>query len=543
MPKLARRNLIAAARSISLSITLHFPSARAVHFELNRDHATTMTHGDRLLQSVIHRLLSPGAAIPRTQHEMFSTQHRPFEGLLDLQKGWPSARLCARKQICNGVEDVLAEGNDMTPILGYGPSQGYAPLRNEIAKWLSDVYALSAEPTEASRICVTNGASASLANVVLKFTDPSYTRRVFMVEPTYFLACPIFEDCGFRGRLQGVPEGSQDGIDLDFLLNELSKTESESGWPDQPATKTGVSYPHVYKYVLYCTTTFANPSAKTMPPDVRERLVEIARAFDILLISDDVYDFLSWPASDSLVEDSMDFLPARLVDIDRSLPGTTPYGNAISNGSFSKIVGPGIRVGWVEAQPDLVMQLAQIGSSRSGGNPAHFASTIVEHMLRTGSLQSHISDVAIPEYHMRYYVYMKAVEELLIPLGYVDEAPKHTSGIAGGFFSYLRTPRIFAENRVYARDLAAIALRDYNLRVAFGHMFVIAGDAGSLQRAELKDGFGYCIRLCWAWMETGEILEALNRLADCSKTIRAKLEIGEDVTAGLSPKAYLDINS
>lgn len=45
-----------------------------------------------------------------------------------------------------------------------------------------------------------------------------------MIEPTYFLACPIFEDGGFRGRLRGIPEGSgEDCVDLEFLLDELSK--------------------------------------------------------------------------------------------------------------------------------------------------------------------------------------------------------------------------------------------------------------------------------------------------------------------------------
>lgn len=45
-----------------------------------------------------------------------------------------------------------------------------------------------------------------------------------MIEPTYFLACPIFEDGGFRGRLRGIPEGKGDDcVDLEFLLDELSK--------------------------------------------------------------------------------------------------------------------------------------------------------------------------------------------------------------------------------------------------------------------------------------------------------------------------------
>lgn len=84
--------------------------------------------------------------------------------------------------------------------------------------------AAASSSIDASRICVTNGASAALSSVVLKFADPSYTRRIFMIEPTYFLACPIFEDGGFRGRLRGIPEGEgEDCVDLEFLLDELSK--------------------------------------------------------------------------------------------------------------------------------------------------------------------------------------------------------------------------------------------------------------------------------------------------------------------------------
>lgn len=156
----------------------------------------------------------------------------------------------------------------------------------------------------------------------------------------------------------------------------------------------------------------------------------------------------------------------------------------------------------------------------------------MEHTLRTGSLQTHISDVVIPEYHMRYHVYMKAVEELLLPLGYVNEAPSHTTGLAGGFFSYLRTPNVFAKHRVYAKTIAAIAFRDYNLRIAFGHMFIVAGDSGSLERAEEVDGFAHCMRLCWAWLETDELVPAIQRLADCTKVTRARIEAGEDVSAG-----------
>lgn len=173
------------------------------------------------------------------------------------------------------------------------------------------------------------------------------------------------------------------------------------------------------------------------------------------------------------------------------------------------------------------------GSTSSGGNPTHFASTIVEHTLRTGSLQKHIRGVVVPEYQQRYHALMGSFNEKLVPLGYEVEASSRESGLAGGFFAYLRLPSFFITHRVFAKTVAAIALRDYNLRIAFGHMFVVAGDEASLARAERDDGFAYCMRLCWAWHEREELLEAVQRLADCTKAIRASIEAGEDVSTGI----------
>ena len=48
-----------------------------------------------------------------------------------------------------------------------------------------------------------------------------------MVSPTYFLACPIFEDSGFQGRLRSVPE-DQESVDIDFLAREIHKSEQQA---------------------------------------------------------------------------------------------------------------------------------------------------------------------------------------------------------------------------------------------------------------------------------------------------------------------------
>ncbi|KXT03290.1 hypothetical protein AC578_4817 [Pseudocercospora eumusae] len=455
------------------------------------------------------------------------SKHLP---VLNLQRGWPSTRLCTRGALLQGAQEVLAEGEDMSAILLYGPGKGYPPLCQSIATWLTDVYKPSAGPIDPRRILITNGASASLANIALKYTDATYTRRVFMVEPTYFLACPIFIDCGLQGKLRGIPEGGSNGIDLDFLHRELEIANKEDHWPAEPTLKTGSDYPHVYKYVLYCTTTYSNPSCKTMPNDIRKALVELARKHDILLISDDVYDFLGWSTNGSGAAPSV---PPRLVDLDRTIPGATEYGNAISNGSFAKLIGPGIRVGWIEGTPSFASSLGLVGSSSSGGAPSHFASTIVERTLRSGSLQNHIRDVLIPEFSKRYAALHTSIDRHLAPVGYSVEASGPSADTAGGYFTYVRMPKSFIPYKVFAKTIAAIVLRDHNLRITFGHMFVVAGDDDSLARAEQDDGFGYCMRLSWAWHEAAQIEEAIERLATCTKEVLERLEQGEDVSKGL----------
>ena len=101
----------------------------------------------------------------------------------------------------------------------------------------------------------------------------------------------------------------------------------------------------------------------------RQQLVRVARNYDALVISDDDYDFLQWPdaraVSSSAKPDHLGIaLLPRIVDIDTNLDGGTGrlgadgFGNAASNGSFSKICGPGNRTGWVEGTTKLAWGVA-----------------------------------------------------------------------------------------------------------------------------------------------------------------------------------------
>jgi DNA-binding transcriptional MocR family regulator len=96
----------------------------------------------------------------------------------------------------------------------------------------------------------------------------------------------------------------------------------------------------------------------------REQLVLLARKYDALIITDDVYDHLQWPLSPTSASTYPDkaAIP-RIVDVDRYLPGgprdADDFGNAVSNGSFSKIIGPGCRTGWAESTPRFTYGLSQ----------------------------------------------------------------------------------------------------------------------------------------------------------------------------------------
>ncbi len=98
----------------------------------------------------------------------------------------------------------------------------------------------------------------------------------------------------------------------------------------------------------------------------REELVRIAREFDALIITDDVYDFLQWPVDAKASSESCDHaVMPRVVDVDRTLDGgadragSDGFGNVASNGSFSKLCGPGLRTGWVEGTAKLAYGASQ----------------------------------------------------------------------------------------------------------------------------------------------------------------------------------------
>lgn len=145
---------------------------------------------------------------------------------INLLRGWPATSLLPTEQISVATRIALSNPNVSCPGLLYGPDPGFQPLRKEVSKWLSDFYSIPSAP-DPERICITGGASQNLACILQVFTDPNITKRIWMVAPSYFLACRIFEDAGFGGRLRGVSEG-EGGVDVESLEKMLKEADQDN---------------------------------------------------------------------------------------------------------------------------------------------------------------------------------------------------------------------------------------------------------------------------------------------------------------------------
>jgi 2-aminoadipate transaminase len=200
--------------------------------------------------------------------------------------------------------------DDAAVVLQYGQQQGYAPLRRELAK----EYGVSD-----GEILVGNG-SLQLQDLV----SARLIRRgmaVFTEQPSYDRAIKTFRRRG--ARVIGIPlEG--DGISTDRLQAALSR--------EVPA-------------FLYLVPDFQNPAGATLSLEKRRRVVELARAYDFFVIEDVPYRKLRYRGED---------LPL-LRDVDPS--------RVITMSSFSKLLSPGIRVGFMIAPSDLIAAVTGLGEN------------------------------------------------------------------------------------------------------------------------------------------------------------------------------------
>src|SRR5699024_6327678 len=125
-----------------------------------------------------------------------SNPHPKLENTIDLLRGWPNHSLLPTSALTTAATTALGDPYISKPALEYGPDEGYRPLRQQISQWLTTFYE-PAHPISEDRICITGGASQNIACILQLFSDPVYTRNIWLVSPTYHLVSRIFDDSGF----------------------------------------------------------------------------------------------------------------------------------------------------------------------------------------------------------------------------------------------------------------------------------------------------------------------------------------------------------
>jgi DNA-binding transcriptional MocR family regulator len=165
---------------------------------------------------------------------------------------------------------------------------------------------------------------------------------------------------------------------------------------------------------LYTIPTFHNPTGISLTLPRRHELLDVAVRNDLWVVEDDVYRELVYSGA----------APPSLWALDRSE-------SVIRIGTFSKILAPGLRVGWMTAPRAIVDQLTNGGLRMSGGGISHFSAMVVAELMRAGHLEPHVGTLRAA-YRARRDALTAALHDL------IPEAQHELP--AGGYFLWVTLP-------------------------------------------------------------------------------------------------------
>jgi 2-aminoadipate transaminase len=366
-----------------------------------------------------------------------TTQMHVDPSVIDFGVGQPQLSLLPLDRIRAAAELRFARGDPA--FLQYGAEQGDGFLRSGLARYLEQAYGFPVGPSE---LFITNGASQGLDLICTLFTRPGDT--IFVEEPSYFLALRIFAD----HHLNVVPlPMDADGLVIEALEEQLKTTRP---------------------VLLYTIPTFQNPSGYTLSEARRARLAQLSREHSFTIVADEVYHLLNFTARPP-----------------RPLAGYIDQGNILSLGSFSKILAPGLRLGWIQAAPQHTQAFAACGLLDSGGGLNPFTSGIVRGLLETDELQEHIQHLCAV-YSQRVAAMDAALRSELPEAAYLT--PR------GGYFFWVRLPG--------GRDAQEFLQHAERYKVSFRPGVRFSSQAGLHDYA----------RLCFAFYEAGQLAEGIGRL-------------------------------
>lgn len=329
-------------------------------------------------------------------------------------------------------------------VLQYASGRGQPYLREWLAGWMNeDGCALTPD-----HILVTSGAKQGIDLVCRLLLDEG--DAIVVTAPTYFTAIPIFRNYGVEFLEIGQDDA---GLDVDALETAL----------DARAT-AGKPLPKF----IYNIPEFHNPTGATMPKARREALVALAETRGIPVVEDSPYRRVRFDGPHT----------PSLKALDRS-------GSVFHLGTFSKLVAPGLRIGWVAAEPALVARMVQLKSE--GGSSPLIQRTIYE-FARSPEFPVHVERVQL--------AYRERRDRILAAIA--REMPGTKVAVPdGGYYVWLTLPESMDGDALATRAHAA------GVHLIAGSRF-FAGQSVRIPR--------HHIRLAYSYATPDRIDEGLRRL-------------------------------
>jgi 2-aminoadipate transaminase len=345
--------------------------------------------------------------------------------------------------------------------LQYGPTEG----NEETKRCIAEVMAAEGMRADPEDMLVTTGGQQVIDLVTKTLVDPGDV--VICEAPTYPGAVPTFQS--YEADVVQI-EMDADGMRIDLLETTLDELEAEGRRPK----------------FIYTVPTFQNPAGVTLSAPRRTRLVEIARERELLVLEDNPYGLLRYEGEP---------LPPL-----RALDGGV---YVLYLGTFSKILSPGIRLGWVVA-PAPVLAKLNLGKQAVDLCTSSLTQQFVERYFAAGGWRSYVHDLCT--------LYRRRRDAMLDALAEFFPAEAEWTQPGGGLFIWATLPEF-----IDTEDLLAKALQEQNVAFVPGSAAFVDGRGGS------------SMRLNFSAASDDEIVEGIRRIG---KVIDEQISLYSTFTGG-----------
>jgi 2-aminoadipate transaminase len=278
--------------------------------------------------------------------ELFKLLGKP--GIISFAGGFPDSAMFDVQGIAEASAQVLA--NEPGAALQYGATEGYNPLREQLSTFMGSKGA-SVAP---DGLIVTTGSQQALDLIGKTMINPG--DKVIVEAPTFLATIQCFRLYG--ADLVGAPIDGN-GVDVDKLEQLIIEHKPK---------------------LVYLIPTFGNPSGALLSLERRRRVLELAVKYQTLIVEDDPYGDLYFG----------DAPPPSILALSSEVPGSRDW--LAHCGSLSKVLSPGLRVGWLVA-PQALLANATMCKQFSDAHTSTFAQATAAQYLRSGRMPQTLAHV------------------------------------------------------------------------------------------------------------------------------------------------------